>query len=326
MEQTTTTTTTNAANASEQALQQTVFTAKSKHNAIITVDTANKSIVIEYDGKQTGNLYGTTFSTQTRNGKTEFYIPVAKTNIEKYVDENGKEKLHLLFDFAENTEKVYGTLKPNANGKVKQITKPNAHITEYTALYGFYKFINETGNEQALFNVEKNIKEFEKNLADLKDKQKILQALTKSEQARKYFSQIAEKEQKEFADKQQKKFAEFEKIKTLEKMLENLNYENATTVLSFYSFEYYSVSLRNENDGIVFDYAPQPLEYAKIEYSKLAETITAQAKADIEKLQADFERLQETTKQAETVPEMKSDEHASESIKADIRKRAKTVC
>lgn len=319
-------TNTNVANASEQALQQTVFTATSTHNAKIIVDTASKQIFIEYGNSKSDNLFGVTFSTQTRNSKTEFYIPVAKTNIENYVDKNGKPVLHFLFDFGEHTHAVYATLKPNANNKVRTVPKPNTHTVEYTPLFDFFKFLENTDSKQALKQITNNVEHLKTQIAELEQKQVILNAITASEQARKYFAQIACDSQKELEKERTAQFAELDKIKMLSKMLENLNYEQAATVLGVYSFEYYSVSLNNSDSGISFDYTEQARTPHKTNYADLADTIKKQAKSELDKMQQDFERLQDSTKNANCTPEPKSDSNASDSIKQAIKERTKTVC
>lgn len=315
------TTVANTANATATAnseQKQTVFTATTAHGAKITVDTASKQIFIEYGNSKSDNLFGVTFSTQTRNNKTEYYIPTARTNIANYVDKNGKQVLHFLFDFGEHTQAVYSTLKPNANNKVRTVPKPNTHTVEYTPLFDFYNFLNNTDSKQALKQITNNVEHLKTQIAELEQKQVILSAITASEQARKYFAQIACDSQKELEKERTAQFAELDKIKMLSKMLENLNYEQAVTVLGVYSFEYYSVSLNNSDSGISFDYTEQARTPHKTNYAELAERIKRQAKCELDKMQKDFENLQASTKNANCTPEIVgtlTPEQASERIK-----------
>ena len=248
----------------------TTTTLKSKHNATLSINTAEKSVIIAYNGKQSQNLFGKTFSTQARKDSVEYYIPADKVNgLDNYIDEKGQAVKNFVFPCDLETSKaVAETLKPNGQRNnynlVNAVTKKQASIT--TDLKAFADGIDD----YTATALTKSIADLDKQLKTLKAQLNIAKLVTANDEKRKQLADIADKSQQDIDNRIATVNKEREQLQALTTVVTTLPFAIAETVIQSQAFKYHALTLTQADNGNGrLDYVYKGIETTATDYADI---------------------------------------------------------
>lgn len=251
-------------------------TLNSKHNAQLIINNDEKTVIISYNGKQSQNLYGKTFSTQVRKDSIEYYISADKVNgLDNYVDGNGQPVKNFVFGCdGETNKQIADVLKPNGQRNnyqlVNAVSKKQASIT--TDLKAFADGINDT----TATLLKKDIEALKKQLSTLNSQLDIVEIVINDDEKRKQLSNIAEKSQKDIDERVANVNKEKEQLQALATVIATLPFEIAETVINSQNFKHHAVTLKQaENGNGQLGYTYNGLETTATNFADVLATLQA---------------------------------------------------
>lgn len=254
----------------------TATTLNSKHKATLTINTAEKSVIISYKGKQSQNLYGKTFSTQVRKDSIEYYIPAEKVNgLDDYIDEKGQAVKNFVFSCDIETSKaVAETLKPNGQRNnyqlVNAVTKKQASIT--TDLKAFADSIDD----YTATALTKSIADLKEQIKTLDAKLNIAKLVTANDEKRKQLADIADKSQQDIDNRIATVNKEKEQLQALGTVVSTLPINIAEAVIQSQAFKYHALNLKQADNGNGhLDYAYKGIETTATDYADILTQLQA---------------------------------------------------